>query len=116
MIDVVIDALVREFTTDLAPTRFLGAVAGRVMDAGHDPSAVTMDLVVDVMVSDEAASVQSAVRSALIRWDAEEAAAWTGGTEAQTPERRTLIYTLLGIPPAAFEPLTEAFPIAGGRR
>ncbi|MEP9417653.1 Z1 domain-containing protein [Gordonia sp. VNQ95] len=114
MIDVVIDALVREFTTDLAPTRFLGAVAGRVMDAGHDSAAVTMDVVVDVMVSDEAAAVQSAVRSALTRWDAEEAAAWIGGTTAQSPERRALIYTLLGIPVEAFDPLTDAFPIAGG--
>ncbi|UPW08127.1 Z1 domain-containing protein [Gordonia terrae] len=112
MIQVVVDALVREFKTDLAPARFVGAVAGRVMDAGHDP--VSMDTVIDVIVDERVSAVQSAVRSALTRWDAEGAAAWTGGTAPQSRERRTLIYSLLGIPGPAFEPLTTAFPIAGG--
>lgn len=112
MIDVVIDALVREFRTDLAPARFLGAVTGRAMDAGHDP--VTMDTVITIMVDPNVTAVHSAVRSSLTRWDAEGAAAWTAQTEPRTPERRTLIYSLMGLPEAVFEPLTGTFPIAGG--
>ncbi|ATD71946.1 MULTISPECIES: Z1 domain-containing protein [Gordonia] len=112
MIDVVIDALVREFKTDLAPARFLGAVAGRVLDAGGGP--VTMEALIDIIVDDRASAVRSAVRSSLTRWDAEGAAEWTAATAPQTDGRRTLIYTLLGIPEVAFEALTAAFPIAVG--
>ena len=110
--DVVIDALIREFKTDLAPARFLGAVAGRVADAGHDP--VTMDLVLTLMVDPSVPLLHSTVRSALTHWDAEDAAAWAGDTVPQTTSRRALIYTRLGIPVEAFGPLTDAFPIAGG--
>ncbi|MDY6808084.1 MAG: Z1 domain-containing protein [Actinomycetota bacterium] len=111
MIQLLMDAIVREFSGDLAPARILGAVSGRVIDAGGD--AVDIETIVDVMADDRATDVRTAVRSALTRWDAESDAAWTAGTDANTLERRTLICLRLGLPEAAAAPLTEQYPIGG---
>ena len=112
MIDMLIDAIAREFNPDHAPARFLGAVSGRLMDAGFDP--VDMATVVDVMVDERVTSVRTAVRSALSRWDADAATVWAGDTEPNSMARRELIYSTLGIPSEAFVSLTEHYPLAGG--
>ncbi|MFT4041689.1 MAG: Z1 domain-containing protein [Gordonia sp. (in: high G+C Gram-positive bacteria)] len=112
MIEVLMDAIVREFNPDHPPARVLGAVCGRLIDTGHNP--VDIETVVDVIIDEQAVAVGTAVRSALTRWDVERTAPWIDDSEPLSVSRRELIYSRLGIPAAAFSPLTARFPIAGG--
>ncbi len=111
MIDVLIDALVREFKAEMAPSRLLGAVSGRVVEAGGNP--VDIESLVDVLVDETASAVRSAVRKALTLWDAEAVAGWPAETLPNSPERRELIYSRLGIPAGAYAALTESYPPVG---
>ena len=109
---ILMDAIAREFNPDHAPARIVGAVSGRVIDAGGDP--VDIATVVDVMVDERATAVRVAVRSSLARWDAEEAADWLDGTAPHTSDRRALVYSRLGIPADAFDPIDQEYPLQHG--
>lgn len=55
--------------------------------------------------------VSMAIRAALARWDAEpETADWTDGTPRNRPERRAVIYSLLGVDPEFVNVLQSRFP------
>lgn len=54
--------------------------------------------------------VRLALHHALARWDYSTDASWTGDTEPNTPERRKLIYTLLGLDTDQGKILDRALP------
>lgn len=109
---VLMDAVVREFNPDHPPARVLGAVSGRMADAGAGP--IDIATIVDVMTDDRATAVRAAVRSALLRWDSEDAAEWISGTAAHSADRRLLVYARLGIPTEAFAALEATYPPQSG--
>ncbi|WP_188587485.1 Z1 domain-containing protein [Gordonia jinhuaensis] len=112
MTEALIGAVAREFTTLLPPAKIFGSISGRLADEGYGP--IDIADIVAVMVDERVGTVRSAVRSALHLWDAETSAEWTGATQPNTDERRTLILTRLGIPVDAHRFIAEAYPHAGG--
>lgn len=104
------EAIAREFG-EFSPSPLLKPVNTRLID-GH-PGGVDIETIVAVIVDEEATVVRNAVAKSLLQWDSESEELWIAGTAPNSPERRVLVYELLGIP-AGHDEITAVYPLIGG--
>ncbi|OZD41619.1 endonuclease [Rhodococcus sp. 06-1477-1B] len=104
-----VEAIARQFG-DYPPVPLVHPVNAHLVR--RFPSGIEIDVIVDVLVDENASEVRSAARTSFGQWDAESSASWTDGTEPGSVERRALTYTLLGIPEEAHRYLDDHYPRA----
>lgn len=104
------EAIAREFG-EFSPSLLLEPVNTRSID-GY-PAGVDIETIVAVIVDPEATVVRNVAAKSFLQWDAESEDSWIEGTASNSPERRVLVYGLLGIP-AGHDEITTMYPLIGG--
>lgn len=92
----------------VGPAKLLSRV--NVWLADEDMSTSEEEAVSAIVSCDGNSIARKSAHMSLAKWDSQSDAEWAGGTERQSPERRSLVFEKLGLSTASRDLLDKAFP------